>query len=265
MLNISFFSVYLCITNIKRMDRKVFIIGSPLAKSNTIFYSGVKRDVENFYSFFTSPTGGGYRDNEIIYLENPSKYDIILYLNSAPSDFVTTVFSGHGFTQNKTTYLDINSQESISLRNIVTNIRADRKLILTDICRSYKRSDFSHFLGDPSSMHFESNLSNRDARTLFENSLLDTNPGLQIIYSCSEGESSTITENGSYFSNALLTGIQNWSSCIKNGSILLGEGAFKCSSYHLKRNPKAKQIPQRGSTSLNANYPFAVRFGLELY
>lgn len=249
------------------MKRNVIIIGSPLNDTNSVFYSGVEKDIENYYAFFTSPTGGAFTGYELSTMINPSKQDLIDCLNSESefNEFTTVVFTGHGFEMNGNTTLNINAYESISLKEIIQNIQSGRKSIITDTCRVYPRTErYSHLMGDPQPISFRSNLTFYDARSIFDNGLKKTSPGLQILYSCKSGEPSGISQDGSYFSNALLGGIKNWSSKVERYSVLLGEGAYKCSKFHLERNPIANQTPKRGYSNERANYPFAVRLGSEL-
>lgn len=249
------------------MNRKVFLIGAPLSYESPEFVTGVNTDIENYYNFFKSPTGGGFNEDEIICLENPSFSMIrgVLALNRC--SFATLVFSGHGGIgiNSQNTFLSINSYETVALIDIIKLIRSERKFIITDTCRNYIKEKEHFGFGGPEAkiMDFPSNLSIERARRLFDIALENTEPGVQILYSCSDRESSHLTPDGSYFTNAMLSAIREWSLKIEDKSILLGVGAHNFSKSNIKHFPK-KQTPTTYKTSVKSNFPFAIRRGSEL-
>jgi hypothetical protein len=250
------------------MIRKVFLIGSPLSYEQQIFVEGVKTDIQNYCNYYMSPTGGAYTEQEIIYLENPSMSLIRGTLAVNPAHFATFIFSGHGAVgvDSKNTYLDINSYERVALIDIIKLIRAERQQIITDSCRNFIEESGHLGFGGPSLsnvMDFPSNLSPQRARRLWEAAMERTKPGIQALYSCSNGESSILTSQGSYYANSLLSSVRDWSLKIEPMSILLGVGAHKLSRSEIK-NITSKQTPKTYRTDLKANFPFAIRYGSEL-
>ncbi len=251
------------------MTKKVFLIGSPLSNSPRAFVSGVNIDIQNYYNFFRSSTGGAYYDSEIIYLENPTWSQMKQTFAKNPSEHATFVFSGHGFTgtNSNRTFLNINSKEKISITDISNNIYSSKQLIITDSCRTYVNEEeigWLNFTGpEVPTLDFPSYLDFHKARVIFNNALARTLNGVQIIYSCSAGEESQITSTGSHFSKSLLTSIKAWSLKIEEKSVLLGKGAQYLSNSIIKKYNR-KQNPKIYLTQDQANYPFALRLGTEL-
>ncbi len=251
------------------MRRKVFIVGSPLSYEVKAFYNGVKADVQNFYNFFKSPTGGAFSEYEIECIENPNIYQLRNLLQVNPTDFSIFVFSGHGYYEGKSgnTVFNINSYQTSSVLDIVKLTKSPRQFIITDTCRKVHQEErFLGSIGDITThIDFPSNLSHDQARRLHINALGRMGTGIQILYSCSKGELSSISYDGSDFSKSLLTSTRNWATYVQRGSILLGQGAHRFSNIYLKKRLyNDRQNPRLFTTHNDGNFPFAVRYGEEL-
>src|SRR4051812_49421070 len=171
------------------MIRKVHIIGSPLNHNADAFESGIDVDVNNYFNYFQSPTGGAYDVSEIKYLHNPSWLELQSHLILHPADYTTLVFSGHGFHSVKYngTVLDLNSNEKVLLKGIRKLINSPKKLIIVDACRTFVNDQYSNLtgVGDPAAyMQFPSRLSKREARFIFNKAVANSKNGTQILYSC---------------------------------------------------------------------------------
>lgn len=255
------------------MTRHLFIISAPLhiSPQTLDFYMGVTTDVGNYLRFYQSPTGGAFDyDSEItVFDENASWTDIQLGLFLNQADYVIVVFTGHGFIASRSgeTILNINPTEKKSISTVLDCISASRRLILVDLCRIYRNDDESNFIGDPESieqLEFPSFLAYETARKMFNAALQNTPEGTQIIFSCSEGESSRIDSNGSYFTRALLKPVSVWGSLFDKKSVLLTLGAYRFSKQTIQIEFNSVQTPMMKSSSNRPNFPFAIRYGTEM-
>jgi hypothetical protein len=165
--------------------------------------------------------------------------------------------------------LKINANEKVILRDILRSISADRKLIVIDACRNYiDDSEYFHFTGDVETtaekpLVFPSRIAFTEARRIFLDALNNTAIGTQILYSCSLGESSVITKDGSHYSKSMLIAVKAWSLRVREYSILLGCGAHDYTKIVIKRY-RRKQTPRMSWSNEFSNFPFAIRFGAEL-
>ena len=75
------------------MKRLAILVGAPLNDEKSAFHRGVMTDINNYCSYFQSPTGGGFLENEIIYLENPTTARLMNTLRANPADFIVFVYS----------------------------------------------------------------------------------------------------------------------------------------------------------------------------
>jgi hypothetical protein len=251
------------------MTRHFFVIGAPLSYEQPTFFNGVKSDIINFYNYARSFTGGAYRTNEVTVFENPTLRDLEIAFRRTVADYIVVVFSGHGYIQKETVQatFNINSYQVLTLERLILQLRAPKKLIIADSCRNYvESSKHYNFIGDAgvSYMKFPSYLLERRARTLYDQGIGMTQSGIQILFSASPGQSSTLAEDGSYYSKSLLQSVKNWSLEINQGSILLGKGAHIYASSYMQQYYSTKQQPQYKWSQGIANYPFAVRLGSEM-
>lgn len=245
------------------MKRNIFIIGAPLYNTQTSFYSGINKDVVNFYNYFISPMGGGFYSHEIIYLENPIWADIITNIVLNPADYSIVVFSGHGYMgiPSLLTKLKINDSQNPSVLDIARLNHAPKQLFIVDACRNYilEKSDHYNFLGDAYDglIDFSSDVDVLSARAAVEMGVNRAKAGLQIIYSCAPNETSTISNKGSFFSKSLLVSVKDWAEHPDISNVLLGVGAYKIAKNQL-RVITSKQTPQIESDH-GANFPFAIK------
>ena len=251
------------------MTRHFFIIGAPLSYEQPTFYNGVKSDIINFYNYSRSFTGGAFRPDEVSVFENPTLRDLEIAFRRVVADYIVVVFTGHGYIQRETVQVtfNINSYQVMTLERMIRQLRAPKKLIIADACRNYVESNkYYNFIGDAgaSYMNFPSYLLERRARTLYDQGISMTDSGIQVLFSASPGQSSTLSEDGSYYSKSLLQSIKNWSLEIEQGSILLGKGAHTFASRYLHQYYSTQQQPQYKWSQGTANYPFAVRLGSEM-
>ena len=113
-------------------------------------------------------------------------------------------------------------------------------------------------------MRFPSNVTFRQARSIFNSAMRKAEDGVQVLYSCSVNEESIITPEGSHYTKSLLTSIRTWSKQIERNNVLSGIGAHRYSTINIK-NYNRQQNPRTTRNKPNVNYPFAIRLGAESF
>jgi hypothetical protein len=244
------------------MTRRIFLVGSPFTDKYSVFYRGVMSDANNFYRYFQSATGGAFQaSTEIIYLENPTWEQLQQVLLRNSCDYAVLVFTGHGYfsAEKRTPVINLNPKETVTLALLRQKIQAPKKLVICDSCQVYVE-DYEQFegIGDPEYMNFTSSIPPQRARLLFNKAINNCQDGFQTLYSCSPGEESTLTVNGSLFTNALLSNIQGWSSQWTENTLMKTSQAFKLSERHLLQR-SAAQTPQLRVSLSKPNYPLAAK------
>ena len=122
-------------SNTTVMRKKILMIG------NTDDLPGVPIEISDYYSFFTSPVGGGWYDEEIDILLNPTQHELletVADIEEADYDYVIVFFSGHGEETSDGTILYINGQSETILLHNLTDL-SERQLLIINCCRSHHR------------------------------------------------------------------------------------------------------------------------------
>jgi hypothetical protein len=248
------------------MNRKILIIGSRLSEGKMTFYNGVTNDVNRYISLFTSATGGAYYGREVFYAFNPTIADIRDFFTSHPTDFITIVFSGHGYIDrtNNRDMLWLNEKQIISLIDLIKMCKSPKQLIILDKCSKITPTYLNFTgLGDILYESFDSHIDFNRARRVFNNAILKSKPGIQIISSCSPDHLSYLDDSGSHFSKSLVTSISKWADKIEPYSVLLGTGALNLSKREISVFRK-NQSPIQLRSSSDVNFPIGIRLGTEL-
>jgi len=179
------------------MKKKILMIG------NTNNLQGVSVDISAFYSFFTSPAGGNWCDEEIDILTNPMQcelLDTIDEIREADYDYVITLFSGHGYEAGSGTVLQINGDgETIDIDDL-TNL-SQKQLLIFDCCRGCVNDDFIESRTILS-------MSRNPIRQAYENQIQNCRPQEVILFSCNEGEKAMDTNEGGQYLQHLLYAVQ---------------------------------------------------------
>jgi len=175
------------------VKRKAFLIANNGDLKGTIL------DVELVRSFLTSPRGGHWRQDEIDYLINPSKDDLIVKLAMAKVDnydFVIVHFSGHGGQAVNSLILEINPKEETISSSILFNL-AKRQVSIFDCCR----------VGDTpalESLAFDSvTEAYKDTRATYDRMIMNAAEQQLKLYGCASNEVSSEDEDGGYYTQAL--------------------------------------------------------------
>ena len=236
------------------MRKKILMVG------NTDNLRGVPVDMSSFYSFFTSPTGGNWCDEEIEILMNPTQrclFRTIVSIENADYDYLIVVFSGHGEEADDGTMLTINGQgETITLDDL-TNL-SQRQLLIIDCCRSRMLFpvDFA-FVDEGATML---SMSRDPIRRAYEERIWDSMPQEVILYACDDGEKSFDSSDGGVYSHYLLNAAQMLSTSSRSPFVSVGRAHFKAVSIMRQDNSVMKQHPQilQPRCPASQQLPFAV-------
>jgi hypothetical protein len=182
------------------MQKRILMIG------NTAGLPGVPIDINDYYSFFTSPIGGSWcSDDEIDILLNPTQHELletIADIQEADYDYLITVFSGHGITVDGETILSINEEGDEIVMSDLTNL-SQRQLLIIDCCRSYAQMSIDDaFIDDGATML---SISRDSIRRAYEERIRNSAPQEVILFACDEGEKALEDpdEGGTYSQNLL--------------------------------------------------------------
>ena len=180
------------------MRKKILMIG------NTDGLPGVLVDIDDCYAFFTSPIGGNWHCDEIDILMNPTKRNLSRKLSEieyAAYDYVIVIFSGHGCEEYNGIVLAINEHEIFAMRHL-TNL-SPKQLMILDCCRSYRVIDEEDACINNEAIAFSrfDNMIRHEYERMIDNAV----PQEIVLYSCDENEVSLISNEGSYYSQYLLT------------------------------------------------------------
>lgn len=217
------------------MKRKILLIG------NDSGLPGVKVDIETYKSFFKSPFGGSWEDDEIDICLNKSKTLLqvkLAVLQIQQLDYLIIVFSGHG-GQLRETVFEINDKEETISESSLQNL-ATRQLNIYDCCRCYPQIVTESV--KLSSMYKAVTASN--TKDKYNKRILQAIPQQVKLYSCSIGEVSHDTKNGGVYSQNLIKAAKNISSEYKLVSISHEEAANETRKLNNTRGVNEKQNPE---------------------
>jgi len=216
------------------MKKKILMIG------NTNNLLGVSVDVSAYYSFFTSPAGGNWYDEEIDILPNPTRYDLLDTINEmrgADYDYVITVFAGHGNEAGSGTVLAINGQgETIEIDDLLD--LSQRQLLIFDCCRSYADTDCTVSGATMLSM------SRDPIRQTYEDRIENSAPQEVILFACDEGEKAMGTDDGGEYSQHLLYATHMILAHSDSPFVSVSKAHYKAVSLMTRENPFTRQHPQ---------------------
>ena len=178
--------------------RKAILIGSPGNEDN--FLSGVGHDLKNFSKFLTSDKGGGWYEEEIHLLENPSVAEVRQIIKESIVDYLIVFYTGHGYTEvgTRKRILCLKDQD-ISDASLIN--RSSKQLILVDACRTYSDVSIS---GLPDFGQDLLSFEGSPVRDTFDRYIANSPAGKVIIHSTQAGQISVDTPKGGLFTSALL-------------------------------------------------------------
>ncbi len=221
------------------MKKKALII------ANNDGLPGVGQDVINIQDFLHSLEGGAWNTNEITTLMNPTsrKLEIDIGLDRMQNyDYYLLIFTGHGCSNKRETFLSINKNESIA-ESMLKNI-SGKQINIYDCCRPIvktidlmeKRLKFEAF---------DSLQPNRTmVRAAFENRIAKAAPQQIYFYSCKINEYSWDTSEGALYLTNLLKAAANFSYQDADQPYKLAIEAHVAAAEKVKSYSKDLEYPQ---------------------
>lgn len=212
------------------MKRHLFLVLNHGPWNNRL--ENVDVDIDGYKSFFQSPEGGFWTDDEIsVYKDNfyfnVFKEDIQYQRNiQDPYELIVFVFCGHGCTdENGEQWFEIRPDSTVGSDMSLTQFRqacaGTRTLLISDACSSlYTGPLFEQRTLNFSVRGVDEDLSYAmSCRTLY-NSIVRMTPAGTFVFgfAASRGESARENENGGYYSQSLLKEAKSVINALKNDS-----------------------------------------------
>ncbi|MBR4646496.1 MAG: hypothetical protein IKO75_05225 [Bacteroidales bacterium] len=221
------------------MKRKTILIG------NTRGLLSTPIDLFNVAQFLMSYQGGAWEKSEIELLLDRGCNELLLdvdRISGEKNDYVIVYFSGHGGLQGDT-ILEVNPQGELIKESSLFGL-ADRQLNILDCCRIIHTTPLPIYGSSRGLNAIDWDL--RDAvRTEYEELVTNASPQLVRMYSCSEGESSYPSKQGSYYTNSLLSCAKD---LLQNNNIVwvcpCHEAAAMKTADEVRRDLKENQHPE---------------------
>lgn len=182
------------------MKRKALIIYCTNTKSNPLPF--VAKDEQLLRNYLMSNTGGDWRKEEILSLENPKIEEVRYAVESGCKnvDYSFVVFTGHGCIDydTKRQVLEI-ADGDITLADLVTP--AARQTLIIDACRGYV---MQNAIQESRRLLFCDTESSESTRNIFDNRVMEAEEGLTILYSASDNQTSGGNDDGSAYIYSLV-------------------------------------------------------------
>ena len=189
--------------------RRAFLIGSNNSKYGRL--NGVEADLERYERLLFSPNGGGWSRDEVMRLPEPSMHEFNDVISENECDYCLFIFSGHGGfdPEASDTEICINDEWEPCLEDV--ELPSGRQLLIIDACRSFpepieKMAGF----GRLRIVERVSTAYLMLCRQLYEQRILNAEPGRSVMYACSPGESARETTQGGLYSRKLVEAVDKW-------------------------------------------------------
>lgn len=237
------------------MKRLAIILYSPLTRARGNKYSPqLKKNAEFQLDFLKSASGGAWRDEEIICIENPTRSQIANVRSLCERmDCVILFFSGHGGSQSGRGFIQINDSERIWVDSLFTS--AKRQISIIEACRG-EIATYNHDTGRIAGTGFTFDYKNLDlARKLYELYMEQIPYGHIVIYSSLYNQLSMMTEKGGDYNCALMKGVVKWSSS-NQSEVLSVKNALSKSIVQLNSDTQSPTLDYTCDAMHNA--PFAI-------
>ena len=180
------------------MKRRALLIG------NTRGLAGVQADMQKTRAFLGSRAGGDWLPSEIAELRNPSRQQLLGYiqlLKSESVDYAFVLFSGHGGHAHQTV-LELNASGETINESALWNI-APRQITIYDCCRAL----IGEQIVKSSAMESvtESFVRRDDLRARYEARIIQAIPQQVKLYACSVSQSAYDLGKGAIYLGHLLS------------------------------------------------------------
>jgi hypothetical protein len=241
------------------MKRKALIIYCDDTQSGSL--KGPSHDNSNYRQFLKSNLGGGWYDDEIISLRNPSSYDVAVTLRTHFKyiDYSFVLFSGHGFINvdhNNLQYIELNDTDVsiLSLRN-----DSPKQTLIIDACRGFYsplKKSMENLLVD-SYRAFTGDI--QSTRKIYEDAIDNADQGWSILYAASENQTALDTPEGAAYLLSLLSVSDVWKKSNSQNQILPLDSVHEGAKIYLTQNFTTTQRPSMAQEKRLRYFPFAVK------
>lgn len=211
------------------MKRHLFLVLNHGSQQNPL--PNVKVDRDGYLSFFQSPEGGYWKEDEISVYNNDFNFSVfkrnVRFQEQIqqPYDFIVFVFCGHGcMDKNGEQWLEVRPDgtegSDISVSQIRNVCRDVRTLFIFDACSSYYAGPLHeqrmiNFCGVADS---QTNYALR-CRDLYNHIVLQTPEDTFVAgFAASAGESAGENRNGGYYSQSILSNTRELINLLKTDS-----------------------------------------------
>jgi Caspase domain len=195
------------------VNRRALIIANPGAPGRDGYLNGVEKDVDAYKTFFTSPIGGLWNDDEIVVLFQPSV--AITRLETARqkhADYSVTIFTGHGYHVEDDDSTIVELSPNVDFDSVELRVGAPRHTLILDCCRVVHPTMFAEDSAESITKSTENVIDPADCRRYFDEKITDCLAGLVVLFSCSIDETAADISNlGGLYSSSLLRVSQQWS------------------------------------------------------
>lgn len=239
------------------MKRKAIIIASTPRIGEGHHLKGVRKDVEIYYNYLLSQTGGCWNKSEIEVYFNSNSKDVREGLRNLEADYTVTLFTGHGGSLNSgisNMLFFITDTETIGLSDLFN--KSKKQLIIIDTCRTLIEDKINKAEEEDFGFLYTQGFKEQ-ARCLYNKQIENSDNGVVILTSCSQDEISLEDGDGSYFLKSLIKAGIDYSFGSVSNPILDIKQAFQKSSIHLGFLP-TKQNPELTAGKVFTWFPFAV-------
>ena len=228
------------------------------------YLAGVYSDIRNWSNFLQSNIGGAWEDNEIKEMIDPTDDEVCNEILSLNCDYTFITYSGHGFFSSSEIETKIclrNSNDIDTDVNIIKlkPLNSRRTTIILDSCRGIE-DDLVIESAVPMLEHYAHLKPKRIIyRQLFDYYIQKSERGINVLYSCSIGESANEKMDGSggYFTSALIDAALEMDRIYNTDQVLYINKAFYCASDKMRLLSE----PQHPKASFGRRlhyFPFAV-------
>jgi hypothetical protein len=211
------------------MNRKLILLKNPGIKASDGNYApGVNIAIERYKSFFKSPIGGAWDDNEIIEINN-SEFDLKTAVKNLLNDFdkqhidySIIVFVGHGANENSKDIIQLEDSQSITIDELkYPQNESLKRLIIVDACRSFTQATMLEQRIDESKEYTSYKPLNRaQCRELYDSIIEECEPHVEIIQSTQIGTYAKSHKDGTVFTDAFIETLLKEGYCDKMKTLM---------------------------------------------
>lgn len=243
------------------MTRKALLIGCPGTKGKPDFLEGVVADLTTYKEFLTSAFGGAWESREIAMLHDPDPTTIraaLAALDTVRYSFV--LFGGHGRIDSSTGRTRIATRNGVEMDADELRIGATRHTVVIDTCRKLEKGHLVEALAKAASEVTQ--IDPRRCRSLFDEQVENSSPGLVVLWACSPGEGAGEEADGGYYSHALVEEAKRWAGQRVRAypfrpAVLTVDAAHDTAAPVVHRISGQRQHPRIEKPRSTQQFPFA--------